>query len=152
MSVQYRCIRALWPRCRHPHHAGLLPVTFLSPAHPIRYSSHFSSNALSDTAFYHARSKTLVVGDLIYNLPSTESMPTHKCSFWKLVSPGISVQTKLVNSTVRDRASVQANTKMVSPLDFDRIIALHGVSGVGQYCPRMLDADYVGRVLSKEVD
>ena len=94
----------------------------------------------------------LVVGDLIYNLPNTESMSTHKYSLWKLVSPGGLVHTKLVNCAVRDRASVQADAKTVASLDFDRIIPLHGVSGVGRYCPHMHDADYVGTTLSKQVD
>ena len=54
------------------------------------------------------------------------------------------MHTKLVNSAVRDRASVQADAKTVASLDFDQIIPLHGVSGVGQYCPDMHDADYGG--------
>ena len=62
------------------------------------------------------------------------------------------MHTKLVNSAVRDRASVEADAKTVASLDFDRIIPLHGVSGVCQYCLRAQDADYVGRMLSKQVD
>jgi len=58
-------------------------------------------------------------------------MPTHKSSFWKSLSPGGLVHTKLVNSAARDRAAVQADAKTVAALDFDRIIPLHGVSGFG---------------------
>ena len=127
------------------------PVSFLSAAHHNRHLSHFSGTALSDTAFYHAKSKTLVVGDLIYNLPNTESMP-RSSSFWKSVSPGGSVHAKLVNSHAKDRAVVQADAKTVAALDFDRIIPLHGVSVFGQCRLHLHDTDYVGRTLSKRVD
>ena len=132
--------------------APLLPIIFLSSAHLIRHHSHFSGTTLSDTAFYHAKSKTLVVGDLIYNLPNTESMPTYKSSIWKSLSPGGSVHTKLVNGAAKDRAAVQADAKTVAALNFDRIIPLHGVSIFNQCCLHSHDADYVGRTLSKRVD
>ena len=59
----------------------LSAVISLSAAHLIRQPSHFSGTALSDTVFYHAKSKTLVVGDPIYILPTIESMPAHESSF-----------------------------------------------------------------------
>jgi hypothetical protein len=94
-----------------------------------------------------------VVGDLIYNLPNTESMPRHKSSFWKSFSPGKSVHARVINNGVRDRASVQADAKTVAGLDFDRLVPLHGVRKLGYYDRlHMRDADYVGRTLSKRVD
>jgi len=87
---------------------------------------HFSGTALSDTAFYHAKSKTLVVGDLIYNLPNTESMPEYRASLWKSLSPGGLAHTKLISGAAKDRTSVQTDVKTVAALDFDRIIPLHG--------------------------
>jgi hypothetical protein len=86
------------------------PVTFIS-THPIRHSSHFSGTTLSDTALSNAKSKTLVVGDHIYNFPKTESMPTYKPLFWKSLSPSGSVHTKLVNGATKDRAFVHADAK-----------------------------------------
>ena len=61
----------------------------------------------------------------------------------------LEVHIKLVNSVVRDRASGCEDGRVVG---LDRIIPLHGVRGVGQYCLHMYDADYLGRMLSKQVD
>jgi hypothetical protein len=127
-------------------------VPVLPSIHTIRHSSHFSGTALSDTAFYHAKSRTLVVGDLIYNLPNTESMPTYKSSLWKSLSPGGTAHTKIINGAAKDRASVQADAKTVAALDFDRIIPLHGVSSFDQYGLKMHDVDYAGRTLSKRAE
>ncbi len=129
-----------------------LSFSCLSPTHPIGHSSHFSGTALSDTAFYHAKSKTLVVGDLIYNLPNTESMPEYRASLWKSLSPGGLAHTKLISGAAKDRTSVQTDVKTVAALDFDRIIPLHGVSIFIQYCIDIHDVDSVGRTLSKRVD
>lgn len=61
-------------------------------------------------------------------------MPTYKSSFWKSLSPGGLVHTKLISGAAVDRPSVNADAKTVAALDFDRIIPLHGVSIFNQYC------------------
>lgn len=86
----------------------------------------FGGTALTDIGFYHKASKTLIVGDLVYNLPNTESMPSLFGGLFKTFSPGGAVHKKLIAGSVQDRDSVVASAKKVDELDFERIIPLHG--------------------------
>lgn len=86
----------------------------------------FEGTALSDVAFYHRASKTLIVGDLVYNLPNTESMPSAFGFLFKTFSPGGAMHKKLIAGSVQDRDSVVAAAKQVDGLDIQRIIPLHG--------------------------
>ena len=79
-------------------------------------------------------------------------MPTYKSSFWESLSPGGPVHTKLVNGAAKNRASVHADAKTVTAIDFNRIIPLYEVSRFDQYSLDMHDIDYVMRTLSNRVD
>jgi hypothetical protein len=68
------------------------------------------------------------VGDLVYNLPNTESMPSALGFLFKTFSPGGSLHKKLIAGSVQDRESVVAAAKKVDALDIERIIPLHGAS------------------------
>jgi hypothetical protein len=94
----------------------------------ILFYSPFSGTALSDVAFYHKATKTLIVGDLVYNLPNTESMPSALNFLWKTFSPGGTLHGKLIAGAAQNREAVVADAKKVSELEFQRIIPLHGVS------------------------
>ncbi|KAG8811434.1 hypothetical protein FRC17_002455 [Serendipita sp. 399] len=86
----------------------------------------FLGTVLNDIAFYHKASKTLIVGDLVYNLPNNESMPGALNFLYKSFSPGGALHKKLIAGSVRDRDSVVASAKQVDALDIQRIIPLHG--------------------------
>jgi len=93
----------------------------------IQGTSPFGGTALADIAFYHKPTKTLIVGDLIYNLPNTESMPSIFSRLFKTFSPGGAVHKKLIAGSVTNHESFVASAKAVDALDIQRIIPLHGV-------------------------
>jgi hypothetical protein len=93
-----------------------------SPPH-----SPFGGTALNDIAFYHKPSKTLIVGDLIYNLPNTESMPSIFSGLFKTFSPGGALHKRLIAGSETNHESLVASAKAVDALDIQRIIPLHGV-------------------------
>ncbi|KIM31424.1 hypothetical protein M408DRAFT_327637, partial [Serendipita vermifera MAFF 305830] len=86
----------------------------------------FAGTALADIAFYHKPTKTLIVGDLVYNLPNTESMPSIFNGLFKTFSPGGSIHKKLIAGSIQNRETVAAAAKAVDALDIERIIPLHG--------------------------
>lgn len=89
--------------------------------------SPFGGTVLKDVAFFHKSTKTLIVGDLVYNLPNTESMPSALNFLWKTFSPGGAAHGKLIAGSVQNRDAVVADAKKVDALDFETIIPLHGV-------------------------
>jgi len=86
----------------------------------------FGGTALTDIAFYHKPSKTLIVGDLLYNLPNTESMPSIFSGLFKTFSPGGALHKKLIAGSETNHESLVASAKAVDALDIQRIIPLHG--------------------------
>jgi len=67
------------------------------------------------------------VGDLIYNLPNTESMPSIFSGLFKTFSPGGVLHKKLIAGSETNHESLVASAKAVDALDIQRIIPLHGV-------------------------
>ncbi|KAK0473520.1 hypothetical protein EDD18DRAFT_1359028 [Armillaria luteobubalina] len=83
-----------------------------------------------DVAFYHVASKSLIVADLIFNLPGTEQYSKSKSSskvpiVGKISPPGL-VLKSLLWSLGKDKEAMRRDIKVVSEWDFSRIIMCHG--------------------------
>ncbi|KAK0458163.1 uncharacterized protein EV420DRAFT_382494 [Desarmillaria tabescens] len=83
-----------------------------------------------DVAFYHVASKSLIVADLIFNLPGTEQYSKSKASakvpiIGKFSPPGL-VLKSLLWSLGKDKDAMRRDIKVVSEWDFSRIIMCHG--------------------------
>ncbi|KAK7439382.1 hypothetical protein VKT23_017605 [Stygiomarasmius scandens] len=93
-------------------------------------SCYFSGTANKDVAWYHIASRTLIVGDLLVNLPATEQFSKSKASaklpFINTLSPnGWLLKRSLWGSAI-DKDAVKRDFKTVAEWDFERIILAHG--------------------------
>jgi hypothetical protein len=79
----------------------------------------------SEVAFHHVGSRTLIVADLLFNIP-------RPASFWPRLLLGINwtfgvpSQSRLFRAVVRDKAAYRASVEVIRGWDFDRIILSHG--------------------------
>jgi hypothetical protein len=80
---------------------------------------------LSETVFIHSPSKTLVVTDVAFNVRGPKGLWTKLCmkltDGWERFGP-----TRLLASTVKDKAAFRASIDAVLERDFDRVIVSHG--------------------------
>ncbi|KAF8489727.1 hypothetical protein F5888DRAFT_1155302 [Russula emetica] len=96
-------------------------------------SCYFSSFKNKDVAFLHAPSKTLIVADLIFNLPATEQyskswMGSGFPPFSRFIrlNPYEAIHRSLTKALVTDAAAMSRDAKTVASWDFHRIIPCHG--------------------------
>ncbi len=83
------------------------------------------SRLYREVDFFHPASRTLIVTDLMFNIPEHSSGTTR---IWaKLLGIlGRPSMSRSFHLTVRDRAAVQASLERIQAWDFDRIILSHG--------------------------
>ncbi|KAF7790006.1 hypothetical protein EIP86_000954 [Pleurotus ostreatoroseus] len=98
-------------------------------------SCYFSGFSKKDVAWLHVPSRTLIVADLIFNLPATEqysktsASPALKAPLSWLMpkfqpySPGFQ---KFLWNEGKDKTAMRESAKTVSEWEFDRIIPCHG--------------------------
>jgi len=91
---------------------------------------YFSGFANKDVAWFHIASKTLVVADLLFNLPGTEQYSKSKSSpkvpiFGKF-DPWGGFHKRFVWSQGKDQDAMRRDAKIVASWDFNRIIMCHG--------------------------
>ncbi|KAJ7698666.1 hypothetical protein B0H17DRAFT_325407 [Mycena rosella] len=94
------------------------------------YACYFSGFANKDVAWFHIASKTLIVADLLFNLPGTEQYSKSKSNpkvpiFGKL-DPWGSVHKHFVWGQGKDKAAMTRDAKTVLGWAPDRIIMCHG--------------------------
>ena len=82
--------------------------------------------ALNETVFFHRPSKTLIVADLVFNLPNTVNLWTRKV--FRLLSgikksPGVS---RLLGHFIKDQQGFSASLEVLLQWDFERVIVAHG--------------------------
>jgi len=81
---------------------------------------------INEFAMFHPESKTLIVADLLFNIP--ESAGAFTLAFLQLISgiktyPG---NSRMFRSMIKDRDAFEGSLKDILELDFDRIIVGHG--------------------------
>ncbi|KAJ7652238.1 hypothetical protein B0H17DRAFT_1022336 [Mycena rosella] len=91
---------------------------------------YFSGFANKDVAWFHTASKTLIVADLLFNLPGTEQYSKSKSSakvpiFGKL-DPWGSVHKRFVWGEGKDKAAMARDARTVLGWAPERIIMCHG--------------------------
>lgn len=91
---------------------------------------YFPGFVNQDVAFYHVASKSLIVADLLFNLPGTEQYSKSKSSskvpiICKLNPSGVVLKT-LLFKLGKDKDAMRRDIKAVSEWDFSRIIMCHG--------------------------
>ncbi|THU83081.1 hypothetical protein K435DRAFT_435838 [Dendrothele bispora CBS 962.96] len=93
-------------------------------------SCYFSGSASKEVAWYHTASKTLIVGDLMVNLPATEQFSKSKTSaklpFINTLSPSGMLLKRTLWGSGLDKDAMRRDIKTVSEWDFERIILAHG--------------------------
>jgi uncharacterized protein DUF4336 len=76
----------------------------------------------TEVLFCHRRSRTLLVGDLVWNVTSEMPLPVRIWAGWRTgVRP-----TPLFRLAIRDRESARASLERVLGWDFDRLLLGHG--------------------------
>ncbi|CAL1708877.1 unnamed protein product [Somion occarium] len=94
-------------------------------------SCYFSGFSKKDVAFLHIPSKTLIVADLIFNLPANEQFSKSKTSskipflFPKLEPYGKAMRD-FVWGEGKNKDEMRKDAKTVASWDFERIIPCHG--------------------------
>ncbi|KAH8832478.1 hypothetical protein DL96DRAFT_1492175, partial [Flagelloscypha sp. PMI_526] len=90
---------------------------------------YFSGFANKDVAWVHQPSKTLVVADLVFNLPGTEqyskTTASPKIPLLGSFKPSGSIHKNFVYAG-QDKALMKKDAHAVADWDFDRIIMCHG--------------------------
>lgn len=80
---------------------------------------------MNEVLFFHRASRSLVVTDVAFNIPSAEQWWT-RTYLRAMGAYGGFGQSKMVKLCVRDRAKVRASIDRVLEWDFDRIVMTHG--------------------------
>ncbi|KAI0251955.1 hypothetical protein BJV78DRAFT_1125449, partial [Lactifluus subvellereus] len=96
-------------------------------------SCYFSGFRNKDVAFLHAPSKTLIVADLIFNLPATEQYSSSRfgsglplLSRFSRLNPYTGLHHGLTKALGVNIAAMRRDVKTVASWDFNRIIPCHG--------------------------
>ncbi|KAJ6532693.1 hypothetical protein DFH09DRAFT_1181988 [Mycena vulgaris] len=94
------------------------------------YACYFSGFANKDVAWFHAASKTLIVADLLFNLPGKEqyskSKSSSKVPIFGTLDPWGSVHKHFVWGQGKDKAAMTRDAKTVLAWAPERIIMCHG--------------------------
>ncbi|KAF7318198.1 hypothetical protein HMN09_00328100 [Mycena chlorophos] len=94
------------------------------------YACYFDGFANKDIAFFHAASKTLIVADLLFNLPGTEqySKTTAKSRVPLVgsIDPWGGLHKRFVWGQGKDKAAMTRDAKTVLSWGPERIIMCHG--------------------------
>ena len=82
--------------------------------------------SINEHAFYHPESKTLVIADLLFNLP--DSVGAFTLGFLGLISgiqkhPG---NSRMFRLAIKDRNAFEQSLQQILALDFQQIIVAHG--------------------------
>lgn len=81
---------------------------------------------LDEVEFFHARSKTLTVCDLLFNLP--DDLPTGQKLLAKIAGlPSHPAVSRLERVMTKDNKAVRASLERVLEWDFERIVLSHGL-------------------------
>jgi len=96
-------------------------------------SCYFSGFKNKDVAFFHSPSKTLIVADLIFNLPATEQYSESwigsglpLVSRFARLNPYTTIHRKLAKVLGIDATAMSRDVKIVASWDIHRIIPCHG--------------------------
>lgn len=81
---------------------------------------------INEFAFFHPESKSLIVADLLFNIPDSAGAFTH--GFLRLISgikshPG---NSRMFRFMIKDRDAFEESLQHILELDFERIIVAHG--------------------------
>ncbi|KAF8894971.1 hypothetical protein CPB85DRAFT_1180534, partial [Mucidula mucida] len=91
---------------------------------------YFSGFGNQDVAFYHIASKTLIVADLLFNLPGTEqyskSTESSKIPLVDKIDPYGGLQKRMLWALGKNKEAMRRDARTVSEWDIQRIIMYHG--------------------------
>ncbi|KZO89967.1 hypothetical protein CALVIDRAFT_507386 [Calocera viscosa TUFC12733] len=99
---------------------------------------YFPGFANKDVAFFHPASKSLIVADLLFNLPGKEQYSKSRSSghsiFASWLNPWAPFHKKFLNTTTEDKVAMARDAKIVAAWDFERVIPCHGdvIEGKGK--------------------
>jgi len=116
-------------RCVCP--LGARYINILTSMYVVKIQAcYFSGHTNNDVAWFHVASKTLILADLLFNLPATEqyskSSKSANLPLLKKFDPYGSLHKNVAWGAGRDKDAMKRDVKTVSEWDFDRIIMCHG--------------------------
>jgi hypothetical protein len=80
---------------------------------------------ISETVLFHARSRTLIVADLVFNIETPPSWPT-ALLLTMTGARGRLAQSRIWSLATADRAAARASCRRLFAWDFDRLAVAHG--------------------------
>ena len=110
---------------------GLRVDEVLSDDVPAEWASELSQTLvegapeMSEVAFFHKKSRTLVVSDLLFNIVEPEGFAT-KMVLTLMGTAGRLAKSRLWWKFTNDKNSFGASVKKIMEWDFDRLIMAHG--------------------------
>jgi hypothetical protein len=81
---------------------------------------------VNEVVTHHIPSGTLIVADLVFNIPPTASLGTKLFMRLNGAYPGVKA-SRMIRLTIRDRAAHRASLDRVLRWNFDRLIPSHGM-------------------------
>jgi len=110
-------------------HGNLVCSLNSSEAHVV-LTSYFDGFAKKDVAWLHVPSQTLIVADLIFNLPAIEQFSKSKSRSKAPFISKLSVKDKFHQTFVwgqgTDKEAMKRDAKTVAGWEFQRIVPCHG--------------------------
>ena len=82
--------------------------------------------SVQEHALFHRPSRTLVVGDLLFNFPENSSLWTKVVARWLLRLDRLVGMSLVFRSMIRDKAAFHRSIEDILAWDFDRVIVGHG--------------------------
>ncbi len=81
---------------------------------------------VQEHAFFHRASRTLIVGDLLFNFPQDATWWTRFVARWILRLDRLVGMSLVFRSMIRDKAAFHRSLADIFAWDFDRVIVGHG--------------------------
>ena len=81
---------------------------------------------VQEHAVFHRASRTLIVGDLLFNFPQDASWWTRFVARWILRLDRLAGMSPVFRSMIRDRGAFHRSMEDIFAWDFDRVIVGHG--------------------------
>jgi len=98
-----------------------------APFHPgVELHSVDGAPTMDERVLYHRASRTLIVTDLIFNMPSAANWISRLIFRYVARALGKPAQSRLWRSFTKDRAAAGESIARLLELDFDRLVMAHG--------------------------
>ncbi|MEM1296261.1 MAG: hypothetical protein AAGH89_12910 [Verrucomicrobiota bacterium] len=82
---------------------------------------------INEHVFFHPSSKTLIVADLVFNMPPETDAMTLRLLRWISGMKTYPDNSRMYRALIKDRAAFEASLQQILAFDFETVIVAHGV-------------------------